>query len=345
MQYTETQLSKLIEDVEREFSAALCKAEGGELAPLTKAEDKPFPPKKEEKESEEPKAETKPEGESKPEGEAHPPKGAPKEEAAAPTKEAAPEASHGASHDYDDEDMAHLDKMYMSMSKDELMVHHNAVKNALDKCMGMGEMGKSEPKDDAEPLNAKPHDKGDDLFPDKKDGGIEGAEPKNALGAKSPASDANGAKINKSEYDRRNGGKIEAQAPANALGAKSPASDANGAKMNKSEGTEVDLLKSELGTVKTEYETLKKNYEGVEEFLKKLLKQKPAPAAKAITSLEVIAKNEGQNEEKPLTKSEIGSALLKKSQDPSTSKADRDAINNYYLNDQVDVRAISHLLK
>ena len=309
MQYTETQLSKLIEDVEREFSAALCKAEGGELAPLTKAEDKPFPPKKEEKESEEPKAETKPEGESKPEGEAHPPKGAPKEEAAAPTKEAAPEASHGASHDYDDEDMAHLDKMYMSMSKDELMVHHNAVKNALDKCMGMGEMGKSEPKDDAEPLNAKPHDKGDDLFPDKKDGGIEGAEPKNALGAKSPASDANGAK------------------------------------MNKSEGTEVDLLKSELGTVKTEYETLKKNYEGVEEFLKKLLKQKPAPAAKAITSLEVIAKNEGQNEEKPLTKSEIGSALLKKSQDPSTSKADRDAINNYYLNDQVDVRAISHLLK
>lgn len=50
--------------------------------------------------------------------------------------------------------------------------------------------------------------------------------------------------ITKSEYERRNGGKIDKQAPNDALGAKSPASDANGAKINKSE-LETDFNKLE----------------------------------------------------------------------------------------------------
>jgi len=341
MQYNETQLNQLIADVEKEFNAHLAKAEESELAPLAKAEDgekKPFPPKKEEHK---PEAEAKPEGEHKPEGEAkpeeHKPEGQP-----APGHEAAPQAGPG--HDYDEEDMNHMRQMYQSMSEGELKAHHDCIAE-LAKC-GQGMMGKSEVSDENPELNSKPTDKGDNMFPDKKNGGIEGSEPKNALGAKSPASNSNGAKINKSEHDRRNGGKQELQAPANSPGAKAPATKENGAEMQKSEqNTEVELLKGELGAVNTKYEELKKQFDGVAAFLTKLVEKKAAPAAKAITSLDVIAKSENSNdEEKPLTKNEIDNALLKKSQDPSTSKSDREAINNFYLGDK-SLEKISHLLK
>jgi hypothetical protein len=115
--------------------------------------------------------------------------------------------------------------------------------------------------------------------------------------------------------------------------------------MNKSEQTvEVELLKSELGSVTAKFEELKKQYDGVAAFLTKLVEKKAAPAGKAITSLDVIAKGEGHEEEKPLTKSEVHTALLKKSQDPSTSKPDRDLINNFYVNSGT-IESISHLLK
>ena len=340
MQYNETQLSKLIEDVEKEFNAHLAKAESNELAPLAKSEDgkKPFPPKKEEHK---PEAEAKPEGEQ-PEGEAQHEEHEP--EAAAPNHEAAPQGAPQAGHDYDDEDLSHMKQMYQSMSEGELKAHHDCIAG-LAKC-GQGTMGKSEHWDDenSREENARPHDKGDNMFPDKKDGGIEEYQPKNALGPKSPASKTNGAKINKSEHDRRNGGKQELQAPGNTPGAKAPATKENGAEMQKSENTEMELLKAEISTSNAKFDELKKQYDGVAAFLTKLVEKKVAPAAKAITSLDVIAKSEYKDEEKPLTKNEIDSALLKKSQDASTSKSDRDAINNFYLGDK-SLEKISHLLK
>jgi hypothetical protein len=205
-------------------------------------------------------------------------------------------------------------------------------------------MGKSEIEKENK-LSPKPSVKGANLDNDPQNGGIEDAAPHNALGPKSPASDANGAKINKSEAARRNGGKIEEQAPHNSPGAKSPASKADGVQMEKSEGNvEVELLKSELEGAKAELAEIRKNYNGVETFLKKFV-EKTAPAGKAITSLDVIAKSEGSEEEKTLTKSEIHSALLKKAATPTLSKSDRDAINAYCLGDNKDIKGISHLLK
>lgn len=353
--YTEQQLTKLIEDVEKEFTTHLAKAE--DLEVLAKAEEKSSKPEKKEEpkaaaEGEKPAAEAAPEA---PAAEAAP---AAETAPAAPAAEAAPAAPAQAApaqdgHDYDAEDIAHLQKMYMSMSKGELMAHHDACRAALDS-KGMEQcgaapapapMGKSEIKDENK-LSPKPTDKGDQMFNDKQNGGIEGAPPHNALGPKSPASDANGAKINKSEHDRRNGGQIEAQAPSNTPGAKSEASKANGDKMNKSEGnTEVELLKSELDATNTKFEELKKNYDAVAAFLTKLVEKKSAPAAKAITSLEAITKSEGSEEEKSLTKGEVHEILCKKSLEPSLKKADREAINVYYADGQVDIKGISHLLK
>jgi hypothetical protein len=144
MQYTEKELSKLISDLETEFTAHLAKAEefsAAQPTSLAKAEDeKPAekeskdekPADKEEskpeaKESKEEKPEDAPPAEAKeakPEGEAAP---------AAPAPEApvAPSVDEGAS-GYDAEDIAHMDQMYMSMSKAELLAHHDSCVRALD---------------------------------------------------------------------------------------------------------------------------------------------------------------------------------------------------------------------
>jgi hypothetical protein len=158
------------------------------------------------------------------------------------------------------------------------------------------------------------------------------SEPKDTPGAKSPASKASGNQMAKTET-----GKIESSEPKNTPGAKSPASKAEGMQMEKSENTEVELLKSELAAEKAEKAAIK-------DFLTALAK-KTAPQGKAITSLDVIAKSEAQNEEKALNKGQIHEVLKTKSSDPTLKKSDRDAINAYYLNNQVNVNSISHLLK
>lgn len=135
MQYTEQELSQLIKNLETEFSAHIADIAGSAPASLAKAEDekpegesedKPAESKeakpeesKEEKPADAPAAESK---EAKPEGEAPAPAA---EEAPAPA--AADEASG-----YDAEDIAHMDQMYMSMSKAELLAHHDSCVRALD---------------------------------------------------------------------------------------------------------------------------------------------------------------------------------------------------------------------
>lgn len=375
MQYTENELAKLIETVEKEFTVHLNKAE--ELHSLAKAEDSA---PKEKKES---KAPEKKESKGPPSKEA----AAPTEDAPAAEGESAPEDIPGEGQEqspvpgaeqvpgaemapgagpYDEEDMAHMCKMYASMSREELMAHHDCVRQALD-AMGSQEqapppgaeqvpgaapvdkcgditMGKSEIEDENPELNSKPHDKGDNMFPDKKNGGIKGAPPHNALGAKSAASDANGAKINKSEFDRRNGGKQEAAAPGKIPGAKSPASKADGVQMNKSEGNvEFELLKSELEAEKANSAELKKSFDKATELLTSVVKKMTVPQGKAITSMDVIEKSESTHGITELSKSEVTQLLMKKDQTKLT-KSDRDAINSYYL-DKSDVNTISHLLK
>lgn len=332
--YTEKDVANLIAQVEEAFTSQLAKAETS----LAKSED-----------GESHKEERKEEHEEKPEHEAKDSES----EAHEGKDEHGKEGEDHEGHDYDEEDMAHMEKMYRSMSKGEQKAHHDC----LSKCMGMDKSGLSPGE-----IKAKMA-KGED--------GIESCEPKNTPGAKSPASKAEGMQMKKADGSggemsdcephntpgakspaskeqgsgsegpksmaKTETGKIESCEPKNTPGAKSPASKAEGMQMEKSENTEVELLKSEL-------ETQKKQFEAVQEFLTKLVK-KTAPQGKAITSLDVIAKSETHVEEKTLSKGEIHEVLKAKSADASLKKSDRDAINAFYLTGQVNVNSISHLLK
>lgn len=104
------------------------------------------------------------------------------------------------------------------------------------------------------------------------------------------------------------------------------------------------LLKSEIESVKKENEDLKKNLESLVAAMNTFMTKK-APVRKAITDIEFIKKSEeGQNEVKPMTKSEIDTILSKKVVDPSLTRADREAINQFYLTN-AGVEKIAHLLK
>ena len=213
MQYSETELAKLIETVEKEFTvhlnkaeeahASLAKSEVSASGTMAKAEDSK-PPKKEESKDKEAKApesqEAAPaEGESE---EAPPAEAAPAAEGAEQAlpaegqPPAAAPAAAGAGHGYDEEDMAHMLKMYQSMSREELLAHHDCVRQCLDamgaeqapgaeagapapgmdKC-GQMTMGKSEIEDENPELNSKPKAGGKDMNGDAKNGGIEGQAP------------------------------------------------------------------------------------------------------------------------------------------------------------------------
>jgi len=328
MQYTEKELAQLIETVETEFTAHLSKAES-----LAKSEGG-FPPKKEEKKPEDkkpedkkPEAEGKPEG--KPEAEAAPAEGAapaaPAEAAPAPAADGAAPAGAPDASGYDAEDMAHMDKMYASMSTAELKAHHDSIRRALDAQTAQApapaaaapaapapEMGKSEIKDENPVLNSKPTDKGNETNTayNKNSGGAQAStgEPKGSPGAKSPASKAEGVQMDKSEKD-------------------------------------FDLIKNELEAEKAKGVELKKNFDAAQEFLTKLVGKIAAPKAKAITEIAALTKNEDAGKDtSTLSKSEITEVLMKKSSDPKLSKADRDAINSFYLN-KTDISTINHLLK
>jgi hypothetical protein len=139
---------------------------------------------------------------------------------------------------------------------------------------------------------------------------------------------------------RPNGGPTDGEAAK----AKTPASSGAQA-MTKSEKDivieEVSLLKSELEAAKAKSEEHKKNLDAVESFLKKFV-EKTAPAGKAITSLDTIAKTESARDVKPLSKSEIDAKLLAKAKDPTLAKSDRDAINSYCVSKNIE--RVRHLL-
>lgn len=125
---TEKELTALLGEVEKEFSSFLTKAETS-LAKSEKADSKKADKKEEEPEVKEDTKEDKPE--SKEEAPAFAAEAAPAAEAqaeAAPADAAPAQTGHG----YDPEDMAHMDAMYSSMSREELIAHHDSVKKALD---------------------------------------------------------------------------------------------------------------------------------------------------------------------------------------------------------------------
>lgn len=110
-------------------------------------------------------------------------------------------------------------------------------------------------------------------------------------------------------------------------------------------GDMVAAKKSEK-TLVEENEELKKNIETLNELVGKLFATKKAPAQKAVTNLNFIAKSE-ENETtsfnvEGMSKGEITSKL--KSLDyASLSKSDKEAINNFYLQNG-SVSKIKHLI-
>lgn len=307
IKYTEIELTKLLADVEKEFTSHLAKAE--ENFRLAKSENESAAPsvdgtetlaKAEDEKPAEAKDKKEDKEEAKPEASA--PKKAPadskedavaesegeeegqEEQAAADEVAAEAPAAEGDASGYDAEDLQHLAEMYASMSSAELMAHHDAVKEALDAMAAK----------DAPPAAA------DVAVP----------------AASAPAQAAQG------EIDK-----------------------CGDMSMGKSENINVDLVKSENLALAAKNEELKKSLDAVSEFITKLVSKKAAPAGKAITSLETIAKSEIQADAKAFSKSEITAILNKKAADQKLSKSDREAINAYYGAGQVGLEKINHLLK
>jgi len=107
------------------------------------------------------------------------------------------------------------------------------------------------------------------------------------------------------------------------------------------------LSKSESEKLKSENEELKKNFDTLNELVGKLFNSKKAPAQKAITANSYIAKSEEIEDEKvdisKMSKSEI-KEKIKAVNFENLEKSDRDAINDFYLNNG-SVEKIKHLIK
>lgn len=277
----------------------------------------------------------------KAEGEAAAPlvKSEPSVEVVAKSETAAPALEKAEDCDYDEEDEKAMHKMYKSMTKGELKKHQESIAKAitdgnLAKADGCGgEMSASAPKG-SPGAKSEASETPQPVLNKTETGKIEASAPANSKGAKSEASETPQPVLNKAE--------IEECPPKNSPGAKSADSAANGDKMNKSEA---DLLKSEIEALKKENEDSKNQLQAVSAFLTKFVEKTSPPPQKAITQIDRIEKSEGGGAEvQPLSKSEITQALNKKSADPTLAKADRDAINEFYLND-AGIETISHLLK
>ncbi len=317
MDYTNEQLNSLISEVEKEFKVHLAKAE--DSFKLAKSED--APKKDEPKKEDEKKAASESDGESKKPMESEKPedkgvKDQHQQDMSKPeNKEQSMESKEGreaadAKENAKPSDDPHGDAMDHGYD-DEDMQHMHSMYSSMSK-----------------PELKAHHDTirkcMDSMGLAKCEDGIAKAETGDT------AKDAEGY--------RPNGGPSDGETAK----AKTPAtSDAQA--LEKSEPSlEISLLKSELEAAKAESEKGKQELEAVKSFLVKFV-EKTAPAGKAITSLDIIAKTEDGKGEKPLSKSEIDAKLLAKAKDVSLSKSDREAINSYYFTKKIET--VSHLLK
>ena len=310
MAYTNEQLNGLIAEVEKEFKVHLAKAE--ESFNLAKAEDAPkkdFPPKDEKKASEEPKAEAK-----KPmESESAEDKGVKDQNQQADDKAGASDQQMPGDNEQAPPQAAQGEEAHDYDQED--MDHMHQMYSSMKK-----------------PELKAHHDMIRKCLE-----GMGLAKCEDGM-VKSETGDA----AKDAEGYRPNGGPKDGEAAK----AKTPASS-DAQALNKSEKgitDEVSLVKSEFEAFKAKSAEDKKILEtALQNFLTKFV-EKTAPAGKAITSLDIIAKTENGGGEKPLSKSEIDARLTAKAKDFSLSKSDRDAINSYYCGSK-DIKKVSHLLK
>lgn len=311
MDYTQEQLNSLLADVTKEFGVFMSKAEEG--LKVAKSEDAP-PQKDESKEKDEKKAsedskgeEKKPMEQEKPEDKGVKDQDQQADDKAGKSDQNQPGEEKAPAQQAQGQDESHG-------YDDEDMQHMNAMYSSMSKA------------------ELKAHH--DCIRKCMDSCGL--AKCEDGM-AKSEMEDA------KDGEHRPNGGPKDGEAASKKT---APASDAQALEKSEkdSQVDEISLLKSELEAVKTKSAEEKKNLEtALQNFLTKFV-EKTAPAGKAITSLDIIAKTENGQEEKPLSKSEIDAKLTAKAKDISLSKSDRDAINSYYCGSR-DIKKVSHLLK
>lgn len=317
MDYTQQQLNSLIAEVEKEFTSHLAKAEEG--FKLAKSEDESGKDKSKEKDEHKASDESKGESDKKMESEKPEDKGVKDQHQQDSSKDdkGQPMESKEGREEADQKENSkpsedpHGDAMDHGYD-DEDMEHMHSMYSSMSK------------------PELKAHH---DMIRKCMDGmGLAKCEDSMAKAEmRDAAKDAEGY--------RPNGGPKDGESKSESKGPKSSGEQA----LNKSESsTEVSLLKSELEAITAKNEANEKNLAAVEAFLKKFV-EKTAPAGKAITSLDIIAKTESINEEKPLSKSEIDAKLLAKAKDQSLSKSDRETINSYYFTKNIE--SVSHLLK
>ena len=291
MHYTETELAKLIQSVEAEFTAHLAKAEEHFEPEHKDAKEEP-------KHHEEHKKAHHEEKESE-------------------------EHKESPEHDYDDEDMEHMHKMYMSMHKGEIHAHHHALKKAMEHhgltCHDLEEEKEHHGKEEAEEEHHHGKEEEETKAHHEKKEAIKGAlkEPKEMEKVEKPTE--------LKPHDKHEISHKELH------------------EKSKDIGSEPEIQKSEIAALKAERDGLKKNLDVITEWLKGQA-SKAAPQSKAITRLDSITKSEETKEVATLSKTEITTILTKKSSEPSLSKSDRELINAYYL-DGASLTSISHLLK
>jgi hypothetical protein len=114
---------------------------------------------------------------------------------------------------------------------------------------------------------------------------------------------------------------------------------------------ETKILKSEIETLKEEKSKLEKGFKDLTAALAQFVKGSSAPKQKAITKLEYVAKSE--EEVKPEVKTEdvskldtkeVSTRLNAQIKSGKLAKAEREKINNYYLNGSKNIESIRHLL-
>lgn len=308
MDYTPEQLNSLIADVTEAFSVHLAKAEESFKKPKSEDESKKDEPK--EKAAEEPKEEAKPMESEKPEDKGIKDQDQQKEGESPLPKEGQEEMAAQAQNPAADEGHGYDDEDMQHMEAMYASMSKPELKahhDCIRKCMDSMGLAKCEEN----MAKAEMNDAAKDAEGYRPNGGPKDGE---SASAKTPAS-SDAQALNKSEKEVV----VEVE-------------------------SEVSLLKSELEAVKAKSEEDKKNLEAaVQSFLTKFV-EKTAPAGKAITSLDIIAKTENVENEKPLQKSEIDAKLTAKARDLSLSKSDREAINSYYCGSK-NIEKVRHLLK
>jgi hypothetical protein len=112
---------------------------------------------------------------------------------------------------------------------------------------------------------------------------------------------------------------------------------------------EVKMLKSEVETAKAENDELKKSLEKLTQIVAKVFgKKTDAPKQKAITSMEVVKKSEEETKVESkdfskISKEEITKSLTAKIRSGKIEKNDKEAINNFFINNS-SIDSIKHLL-